>query len=125
MPDSLRPHGLQPTKLLCPYFTGKDIGLGCHFLLQEIFPTQGSNLGLLHCRQMLYRLSYKGSPLYPNGELMWPFHIQTLDKVEQTWSWFGEHKQARRSYCVTGSRVPWSNTAPWWWSTGPWEVLRA
>ena len=37
--------------------------MGCHFLLQGIFPTQGSNPGLLHCRQILYRLSYKGSPL--------------------------------------------------------------
>ena len=35
-------------------FPGKDIGVGCHFLLQEIFPTQGSNPGLPHCRQMLY-----------------------------------------------------------------------
>ena len=36
--------------------------MGCHFLLQGIFPIQGSNLGLLHCRQILYQLSYKGSP---------------------------------------------------------------
>ena len=71
-----------------------------------IFPTQGSNLGLLHCRQMLYRLSYKGSLLYPNGELMRPFHIQTWDKVKQTRPWLEEHKHARRCYCVTGSRVP-------------------
>ena len=33
-----------------------------HFLLKEIFPTQGSNLGLLHYRQILYHLSYQGSP---------------------------------------------------------------
>ena len=65
MPDSLWPHGLQPTRLLCPWdFPGKDTGVGCHFLLQGIFPTQGSNLGLLHCRQILYWLSYKGSPKY-------------------------------------------------------------
>ena len=52
--DSLWPHGLQPTGVLCPWnFPGKDTGVGCHFLLQEIFPTQGSNLGLLHCRQIL------------------------------------------------------------------------
>ena len=38
---------------------GKDTGVGCHFLLQGIFPTQGSNPGLLHCRQILYWLSYK------------------------------------------------------------------
>ena len=36
--------------------------MGCHFLLQGIFPTQGSNLSLQHCRQMLYRLSHQGSP---------------------------------------------------------------
>ena len=35
--------------------------MGCHVLLQGIFPTQESNPGLLHCRQILYQLSYKGS----------------------------------------------------------------
>ena len=45
----LRPHGLQPTSLLCPWgFPGNNSGLGCHFLLQGIFLTQGSNLCLLH-----------------------------------------------------------------------------
>ena len=59
----LRPHGLQPTRLLCPWdFPGKDTGVGCHFLLQGIFPTQELNPGVLHCRQILYQLSYKGSP---------------------------------------------------------------
>ena len=37
-------------------------GVGCHFLLQRIFPTQGSNPGLPHCRQTLYHLSHHGSP---------------------------------------------------------------
>ena len=56
-------HGLQPTRLFCPWdFPGKDTGMVCHFLLQGIFLTQGSNLGLLHCRQALYQLSYQGSP---------------------------------------------------------------
>ena len=41
---------------------GKNTGVGCHFLLQRIFLTQGSNPGLPHCRQMLYRLSRQGSP---------------------------------------------------------------
>ena len=53
--DSLRPRGLQPTRLLCPWdFPGKNAGVGCHFLLQGIFPSQGSNPGLLRCRQILY-----------------------------------------------------------------------
>ena len=41
---------------------GKKTGVGRHFLLQRIFPTQDSNLGPLHCRQILYQLSYEGSP---------------------------------------------------------------
>ena len=41
---------------------GKNAGVGCHALLQGIFPTQGSNPGLPHCRQILYQLSHKGSP---------------------------------------------------------------
>ena len=38
------------------------IGVGCHALLQGIFPTQGSNPGLPHCGQILYHLSHQGSP---------------------------------------------------------------
>ena len=41
---------------------GKNTGVGCHALLQGIFPTQELNEGLLHCRQILYELSYQGSP---------------------------------------------------------------
>ena len=48
MSSSLRPHGLQPARPLRPWdFLGKNTGEGCHFLLQGIFPTQGSNLHLL------------------------------------------------------------------------------
>ena len=39
---------------------GKNTGVGCHFLLQGIFPTQGSNPGLSHCGWMLYHLSHQG-----------------------------------------------------------------
>ena len=57
--DSLRPHGLYPTRLLCPSDSpGKNTAVGCHALLQGIFPTQGSNLGLLSrllYRQILFR----------------------------------------------------------------------
>ena len=40
---------------------------GCHSLLQEIFPTQGLNPGLLYCRQILSWLSHHGSPVYKYG----------------------------------------------------------
>ena len=41
---------------------GKNAGVGCHFLLQGISPTQGLTLSLLHRRQILYQLRYEGSP---------------------------------------------------------------
>ena len=45
----LWPRGLQPARLLCPWGSpGKNTGVGCHFLLQGIFPTQRWNLHLLH-----------------------------------------------------------------------------
>ena len=64
MSNSLRPHGLQPTRLFRPWdFPGLNTGVGCHFLFQGIFPTQGLKPGLPHCRQKLYHLSHQGSPL--------------------------------------------------------------
>ena len=57
---TLRLRGLSPTRLLCPWgFPGKNSGVGCHFLLQGIFHTQGSNLGLPHCRQMFSHWSHQ------------------------------------------------------------------
>ena len=54
----LGPNGLYSARLLCPWgFPGKNMEVGCHFLLQGIFLTQESNPGLLHCRQILYLLS--------------------------------------------------------------------
>ena len=53
MSGSLRPH-----RLYSPWNSlGQNTGAGSLFLLQGIFPTQGSNLGLLHCRRILYQLS--------------------------------------------------------------------
>ena len=53
---------------------GKNIGVGCHALLQRIFPNQGSNPGLPHWRQILYLLSHQGSPyisIYIQTQLQW------------------------------------------------------
>ena len=61
--SALWPHGLQPARLLCPWDSpGKSAGVGCHALSQGIFPTQGLNPGLPHCRWILYHLSHQGSP---------------------------------------------------------------
>ena len=58
MSNSLQLHGLKPTRLLCSWdFPGTNTGVGCYFLLQGIFPTQGLNPNLLHCRWILYQAS--------------------------------------------------------------------
>ena len=57
--DSLQSHGLQSTRLLCPWdFPGQSTALGSRSLLQGIVQVQGLNPGLLHCRQILYQLSH-------------------------------------------------------------------
>ena len=57
MSNSLQPHGwYSPCN-----FPGQNTGVDSLCLLQGIFPTQGSNPGLPHCRQILYQLSHKGS----------------------------------------------------------------
>ena len=56
--DSLWPH-----ELYSPWNSpGQNAGVGSPSLLQRIFPTQGLNPGLPHCRWILYQLSHKGSP---------------------------------------------------------------
>ena len=58
MSDSLRPYGLYS-----PWNSpGQNTGVGSLSLLQGVFPTQELNWGLLHCRWILYQLSYQGSP---------------------------------------------------------------
>ena len=56
--NSFQPHGLHSPR----NSPGQKTGVGCFSLLQGIFPNQGSNLGLLYGRQILYQLSHQGSP---------------------------------------------------------------
>ena len=66
VPDSLLPHGLQPTRLLCPWdFPGKNTGVGCHVLLQGILLIQRANphlLCLLHWQVGSLPLAPPGKP---------------------------------------------------------------
>ena len=69
--DSLRPHGLYPTRLICPWnFPGKNTGVGCHFLFQGIFLTQGLNLHLLH-----WQASWNAKDILLNFSKPAPFFI--------------------------------------------------
>ena len=76
--DSLQPHGLYS-----PWNSpGQNTGVGSLSLLQGIFPTQGSNPGLPHCRQTLYQLSHKGSPFF--NIIRWFFFLSlfTVDCID-------------------------------------------
>ena len=65
--DSLQPHGLYS-----PWNSpDQNTGVGSRSLLWGIFPTQGSNPSLLHCRQILYQLSHQGSIAYKRKILFW------------------------------------------------------
>ena len=68
MSDSLQSHGLYSSR----NSPSQNTGVGSLSLLQGIFPTQGSNPGLLHCRWILYQLSHQGSPRIPQW-LAYPF----------------------------------------------------
>ena len=77
--------------LLCPWdFPGKNTGVGCHFLLQGIFWTQRSKLGLPHCRQTLYHVSHWGSTncyiVHQVTELPVAHTCATLTRVPVTYS---------------------------------------
>ena len=81
MSDTLRPHGLLSTRLFCPWdFPGKNTGVGYHFLLQEIFLTQGLNsclLRLLPLQADSLPLSLLGSP----GDRAWQAKVDFHNKL--------------------------------------------
>ena len=80
MSDSLQPHGL------CSQWNspGQNTGMGSHSLLQGIFPTQGSNLSLPHCRQILNQPSHTGSPRILEW-VAYPFCSGSSWPRNQTW----------------------------------------
>ena len=73
---------LRPHRLYSPWNSpGQNTGLGGLALLQGIFPTQGSNPGLPHCRWILYQLSHKGGP---RGRQL-SFSTSLLCSTPSTW----------------------------------------
>ena len=72
-------------------FRAKSSGVVCHFLLQGIFPSQGSNPGLLHCRQTLSRLSHQGRSHNINSVELKKLSEQLIDgkmKSNYSFSWY-------------------------------------
>ena len=96
--DSWWPHGLESSRLLCPSnFPGRNSGVGCHSRFQGIFPTQGSNPGLLHCRQILHQLSHVCIILTPVRML----RIKKANRSVLVTMW------RREPSCTGGKNVNW------------------
>ena len=113
----------QPTRLLCPWgFPGKNTAVGCHFLLQGIFLTQGSNPHLLLGRRILYhwgtqlkqQLSNKTRALVPpqgiHRTTIWHIPIFQQKPKHPTQVEDGDNM------LTTSTQTPcWLKPAGWWW----------
>ena len=95
---------------LCPWdFPGKNTRMGCHFLLQGIFPTQRSNPYLLHCRQILYHLIHQGSPkLHSRIREKWIWHLSDLLRKGGEGKWaFGIPLTNFNGKCTFAEAISW------------------
>ena len=137
MSDSLRPHGLYPTRLLRPWnFPGKSTGVGCHFLLQGIFPTQGSNLGLLHLRQTLYHLSHQEAVIMKyylalkkkkKKRGMVPYATRWMSLEDIMLSQNGQSQKEKCAWlhlCDVAKIVKLIGTVIAWWLPGTWKLKK-
>ena len=121
----LQPHRLEPATVFCPWdFPGKNIGVGCNFLFQGIFLTQGSNPQLLHILhwQKDWRLKEKGAAEH---ELAGWLHWLNAHESEQT---LGEregqenlvgchpwgHKESDTTQHLNNNNRGSSGTKLWW-----------
>ena len=85
--ESLSCVQLQSSRFLRPWDSpGNNPGVCCHSLLQEIFPTQGSNSGLLHCRQILHLLSPPGKPLFDLGKTIYSMIQSQTNELCFAWN---------------------------------------
>ena len=91
--NSLWSHRLQPARLLCPWnFPDKNTGLGCYFLLQGIFPTQGSNQHLL----CLLHWQADSLPSRPPGKPSWEYSLSERKII------IGTSEGEKRAQCREG-----------------------
>ena len=110
MSDCLRPHGLQPTRLLCPWdFPGRDTGVGCHFPLQEMVPNQGWNL--LHWQARFFTTELPGTPMDTLSEFI-ELEIENCQELSSikylpTEIWIWSSKMKAPSLRIDRSHLSW------------------
>ena len=92
--------------------------MGCHSLLQGIFLTQGSNLGLLHCRQILYHLASLVAQIVNHLPTMWETWVHSLSREDPLEEGMATHSS------VLAWRIPWTEEPGGLWSVGSHRVGR-
>ena len=119
---------LQPHGLYSPWNSpSQNTAVRSLFLLQGIFPTQESNPGLLHCRQILYKLSHQGNPRILEW-VAYAFCSRSCQIRNQGWtrvSWTagefftnwatreGKEHVSKNTHTHTHTHTPWSIIQPW------------
>ena len=123
--SSLRPHGQSSPRFLCPWHSpGKHTGVGSHSLLQGLFPTQGSDLGLQHCRQILYRMSLKLSHVPAVAWVLclgehWVEGVLKRCKytsLQKTIAFLGKKKWKKKHYVLEHLQAIFIRSLPCLWS---------
>ena len=102
---TLQPHGLQPAKFPCWWNSlGKNTGAGCHFFLQGIFPTQGSNpclLPLLHWQAGSLPAEQWGKPLRDRGtEALEEFSLNPAKQIKKVLQTNLNHQALELMQCL-------------------------
>ena len=114
MSDSVWPHGLWPTRVLCPWsFPSKTIGVGCCFLLQGVFPTQGTNPYLLHLHANSLPLSHLLWSKYQTENVL---SVRKNSKLKPSVFPTGGHRVSGFLFVWL---IPVSTIGFWTWSPSP------
>ena len=108
-------------RLHCPWNSpGKNIGVGCHSLLQGILPTQGLNPDLLYCRQILYHLSHLGSPKKFNKDFKKKKkttpHIKQTKKILEAYLSTVKFPSTGFTLIAQYKKLRAGKFSCWWWS---------
>ena len=118
--DSSRPHGLQPTRLLCPRdFPGKSTGVGCHCLLRSIsyYPWIESphllQLCSLNKQVLLFQLWFKKKLTLILGRSSWSWKIESQGLLLFTFLWYGQLVCLTCCICVILQHSLWQFCEEW------------
>ena len=109
MSDCLWPHRLCSPNTLFVVFSGRLSGVHSYSLLQGILLTQGSNMGLLHCRQILYHLSHQGNPVFYKEEIKL---ISGTSRVNMAWKADGQGPGTQRLHTCCSHFIFFLSTFP-------------